>query len=348
MNVPTEEAWNRAYLTGACAWDTRVPSPELLRRLAELDLPSSRVLEIGCGTGANAVFLARQGHDVVCIDFAASAVEEAKLAAKAAGVSIEFRTEDFLTFSGYEEEFDLAFDSGCYHTARQYALERYLEKLYAVLKPGGRCISLVGNSEDGAAWGPARVSAFDLLAEHHPFFELVDLRRFTFDSTACESRPLGWSALLRRRERRVALPSTVSEALTPVSSGQADLVERLKSILSRLEFGPACPWKLDFEVRPSRYEGHVDLSVAYQAVDRDTRVERTVRYERLGAFASYFTDADIIDVVLSNVMVVATHEVLESFSVDGSRLLDPHSKARFLDTRYAQLLTLKPVAGLLR
>lgn len=54
------------------------------------------------------------------------------------------------------------------HSARKYALKRYMETLWGAMKPGGLFLSLIGNAEDGAHWGPARVTAFEVLAEHHP------------------------------------------------------------------------------------------------------------------------------------------------------------------------------------
>lgn len=105
MNSGREVKWADAYRTGDCAWDTRVPSPELVSCLERLHLPPSRVLDVGCGTGANAVFLAQQGHSVVAIDFVAEAITKAKRMAPEFVDRIDFRVTDFLTLADFRNEF---------------------------------------------------------------------------------------------------------------------------------------------------------------------------------------------------------------------------------------------------
>ena len=54
--------WNERYATGETPWDSGQPSLELQRILQEDWLQPCRVLELGCGTGTNAVWLARHGE----------------------------------------------------------------------------------------------------------------------------------------------------------------------------------------------------------------------------------------------------------------------------------------------
>ena len=71
-----------------------------------------RTLEIGCGTGTNAIFLAQHGFDVLGIDISEVAVEKAR--AKAQG-RCRFEVVDFLVAAPAGGPFQFVFDRGCFH-----------------------------------------------------------------------------------------------------------------------------------------------------------------------------------------------------------------------------------------
>lgn len=56
------------YQSGTAPWETKHPSTELQRVIAEEKLQPCRTIELGCGTGINAVWLAQQGFDVTAVD----------------------------------------------------------------------------------------------------------------------------------------------------------------------------------------------------------------------------------------------------------------------------------------
>lgn len=345
MDNSQQRKWNQAYQTGQCAWDTRVPSPELLSFLKQRQLSPSRVLDIGCGTGANAIFLARQGHSVLAIDFVEGVIKKAKQAALDLGPQIEFLAADFLELSGFTEQFSFVFDSGVYHSTRTYALKRYMETIWRVMKPGGLFLSLVGNAEDSQIWGPARVTAFELLAEHQPYFELLELKQFYFDSTIDNSRPLGWSALLRRRSIPLTLTAMMShldicESYDEKSYKENSLIYRVEALINKIAVTETFPWKMKISAR--NRADCADLLVEYVAPDRTTGKVRTVRYERTAAFRASLSDQELLHTIVTNLAVIAVHELLEHFMIDNKRVFDPHTVARLLDTRYAELAMLTP------
>src|SRR5262245_4924543 len=59
-------------------WDTGRVSPELQRRLAQFPIPRGRAIELGCGTGTNAVWLAQQGFDVTAVDICEAPIAAAE------------------------------------------------------------------------------------------------------------------------------------------------------------------------------------------------------------------------------------------------------------------------------
>ena len=60
--------FEKSYQTGDTPWDSGVPSAELIRVLDAGLLPGKTVLEIGCGTGTNAIGFARRGYRVTAVD----------------------------------------------------------------------------------------------------------------------------------------------------------------------------------------------------------------------------------------------------------------------------------------
>src|ERR1044071_7415465 len=91
----THPSWNDSYASGEpLPWDTGTPDPMLVEMIESRAIPPGRALEVGCGTGTNAIYLAQHGFEVIGIDVAPLAVEQAR--AKAQGRCL-FETIDFLS-----------------------------------------------------------------------------------------------------------------------------------------------------------------------------------------------------------------------------------------------------------
>src|SRR6185369_14836577 len=88
--------WNERYETGETPWDTGQPSSELQKVVVEAASKPCRALEIGCGTGANAVWLAQQGFTVTALDLSPLAIERARHRAKNDGADVNFLIADAL------------------------------------------------------------------------------------------------------------------------------------------------------------------------------------------------------------------------------------------------------------
>ena len=87
-------SWNDSYLSGEpLPWDTGTPDPMLIAMIESHAIEPGRTLEVGCGTGTNAIYLAEHGFDVVGVDVAAVAIANARAKAHA---RCRFETVDFL------------------------------------------------------------------------------------------------------------------------------------------------------------------------------------------------------------------------------------------------------------
>ena len=205
--------WDEHYQQGFLPWDTDEPDPNLVVTVEQFQIPSGRALDIGCGTGAHAVWLASRGFDVLGVDLSPLAVERAEARASAATTSgqCRFQTADFLADPPSDEPFDFVFDRGCFHVFDEADdRARFAANVAACLAPDGRWLSLIGSTEGPPReFGPPRRSARDVTDAIEPALEIVELRTSAFDPHLDPPQaPLAWICLSRKREVP-AQPSTV-------------------------------------------------------------------------------------------------------------------------------------------
>jgi SAM-dependent methyltransferase len=206
----TEHDWNANYAAEELPWDTGQPDPALVEWFEQRKSAPKRALEIGCGTGTNALWLAGKGCEVLALDLAPLAIERARAKARAANAArCELQVRDFVNGPPLEGAFDLVFDRGCFHVFDEPEVQaRFAQRVAAVLAPGGHWLSLIGSTEGAPReMGPPRRSARDITNALEPNLELVDLRAMEFRLDALETPPKAWFCLSRRRDVP-AQPST--------------------------------------------------------------------------------------------------------------------------------------------
>lgn len=192
--------WNEYYRDGHPPWDTGRPSSELQRVLQQHAIPPCRALELGCGTGANSVWLAGQGFEVTGVDVAPLAVEQAEGRARAAGVQAHFLIADLLHLPDLGDPFAFFFDRGCYHAVRHSAPQQYAPAVARRLAPGARGLILAGNAREPHNPGPPVVTEDQIRHELTSTFHILDLQEFRFDQApGATTRFLGWSCLVEKR-----------------------------------------------------------------------------------------------------------------------------------------------------
>ena len=98
---------------GTPPWDAGKPHAELVRVLDEYRLRPQTVLEVGCGTGADAILLARRRFEVTAVDCSPIAVERARLRAEQQDALIRFVLADIFEFARSAGQFDLVYDAAC-------------------------------------------------------------------------------------------------------------------------------------------------------------------------------------------------------------------------------------------
>lgn len=99
-------------------------------------VPVRSAVELGCGEGRNAIYMARQGIDVTAYDGSSEAIKNAERLMAAAGVQVHFICEDVIK-AAISGQFDFVYDSGLLHHLAPHRRLTYLELLQRILKPGG-------------------------------------------------------------------------------------------------------------------------------------------------------------------------------------------------------------------
>lgn len=180
--------------------------------------PGTRVLELGCGPGRNAVWFAQQGCAVDALDLSATAVAWGRERAAEAGVDVRFERADIFGWRPPAEPYDLVYDSGCFHHLPPHRRVSYRALLERTLRPGGRfgiaCFATgdAGHDERGGTGaddvdlyrdgglGGGLAYAADDLRRAFGWLEEVELRRMraAADAGGAFGEDFLWAGLFRR------------------------------------------------------------------------------------------------------------------------------------------------------
>jgi SAM-dependent methyltransferase len=147
---------------GSPTWDIGRPQPAVVR-LEEAGRIAGSVLDAGCGTGENALYLASRGHEVVGVDLARRAIDLARVKAVRRGIDATFQVRDALRLDELGRTFDTAIDVGLFHTLADEERTAYARSLREAVTPGGRCFVLCWSERNPWGVGPRRVTHMELL-----------------------------------------------------------------------------------------------------------------------------------------------------------------------------------------
>ncbi len=190
-----QRIWYAILYLGHPPWDTGITPPEVMQFIAAQS--AGRALDLGCGTGTNAITLAQHGWRVTGIDFAGKAIRQARRMAQQHGLDIEFKQGDVSRLTGVNGPFDLVLDIGCFHSLPARSRERYAANLPQLLAEGGTFLLYAWMDEAGKYGTGLGDYDLDLLQkaahgreEAHPRKHLRLVERQ--DGTERGARPSAW------------------------------------------------------------------------------------------------------------------------------------------------------------
>jgi 2-polyprenyl-3-methyl-5-hydroxy-6-metoxy-1,4-benzoquinol methylase len=144
------QRWDAIYssrareLLGCLPWESDRPVAALVELFDRDGFRPGRVLELGCGDGVNAVFMAGRGCAVTAVDVSSAALGLAREKEEAAGVQVEFVEADVLDLDPALRGYDFVFDRGLLHHLQVFQFEDYKEAVADRLLPGG-VLHLIGH-----------------------------------------------------------------------------------------------------------------------------------------------------------------------------------------------------------
>jgi len=173
-------SWEDAYKT-VPPWDVGRPQPAFVELVRIGELNRGKVLDVGCGTGENALYLAEKGFAVIGVDLTNRAIAAARAKAAERKLKVDFREGNALSLDLKDSVFDSVIDSGLFHTFPDDDRPVYALEIARVLAPRGKYFMLCFSDKEPTNWGgPRRVTREEIESTFSSFFEINYIREALF------------------------------------------------------------------------------------------------------------------------------------------------------------------------
>jgi SAM-dependent methyltransferase len=131
-------------------WNIETPPDALVRLVESGKVPPCEVIDLGCGAGNYAIYLAHKGFNVTGVDISPTAIKFAKENAKKKKVKCNFLVADVVDdlMNVVKKTFDFAYDWEVLHHIFPEKRKKFVQNVYGVLNPGGKYFSVCFNEKD--------------------------------------------------------------------------------------------------------------------------------------------------------------------------------------------------------
>jgi SAM-dependent methyltransferase len=138
-------------------WNSETPPPALVDLVDRGTVAPCKAIDLGCGAGNYAIYLASRGFEVTGVDSSPTAIRLAQDNAKKRGVACTFRVADVLgDLHEVPETFDFAYDWELLHHIFPEQRQPYVENVCRLLNPGGDYLSVCFSERDPAFGGTGK------------------------------------------------------------------------------------------------------------------------------------------------------------------------------------------------
>ena len=189
------DVFESAYL-GTPPWDIGRSQPAIMK-LAETGQITGLVLDIGCGTGENVLYLAEHGFVAAEFDGAPTAIRKARAKAKRRGLKARFELADALDLAVPEQLFDTVIDSGLFHVFSDEDRVHFRDSLERVVRIGGTYFLMCFSDEEPGDWGPRRVTQAEIRSVFSDGWRVNYIQPSAFETNLGQSR--AWLASISRQ-----------------------------------------------------------------------------------------------------------------------------------------------------
>lgn len=186
-----------SYQDGSAPWDIGRPQPEVVRLAEEGEIVGD-VVDLGCGTGENALYLASLGRRVLGVDGAPTAVERARAKAAERGLPAAFLVADALDLGKLRRRFETGLDCGLFHTFGPEQRRAYAHSLCEVLSPGAALHVICFSDAEPPGPGPHRISEYEIGEAFRSLFVITKIRPGVLDTRRPDGPAKAWVATLTK------------------------------------------------------------------------------------------------------------------------------------------------------
>ncbi|MFH1751667.1 MAG: class I SAM-dependent methyltransferase [archaeon] len=140
-----KQAFEKVYEKSNPVWSYSEPPKEIIELIESEKVKPCKVLDVGCGEGNYAIYLALKGFDVLGIDLSEKAIEYAKENALKKGVNARFKAIDVKELEKLNEKFDFVLEWALLHCLMPEEREKYVKDIASLLNSKGKYLSVSFN-----------------------------------------------------------------------------------------------------------------------------------------------------------------------------------------------------------